>query len=95
MQKIAALQSDSLEALRGLTIDAVYSAEDYWHFFVAFRCIDGQTIVFTSEDVQIAKYFEVFPLRVAVQSAEAKPWQQLPQAETVASSRALWRYEWL
>lgn len=95
MQKIAALQSDSLEALSGLTVDAVYSAEDYWHLCVAFRCIDGQTVVFTSEDIQIAKYFEVFPLRVAVESAEARPWRQLPQAETIASSRALWRYEWL
>ncbi|MBC7681978.1 MAG: hypothetical protein H7172_06560 [Ferruginibacter sp.] len=95
MKTVFLAQLSELNALVGRTVDAFFQDANYWHMFVALRCTDGQTIVFNTEDVSIAKYFEVFPIKVKVEPTEQRAWKSLVAPKTIRDVMPLFRDEWL
>lgn len=95
METISRASSHELEVLAGRTVDAVFQDDGYWHLFIAFRCTDGKSIVFCTEDVGIARYFEVFPVKVTIEPTECRAWRLLSEAETIREAVPLFREEWL
>jgi hypothetical protein len=81
--------------LVGKTIDAFFHEDGYWRFFVALRTAEKEELVFTTEERGIAKYFEVFPIKFAVESEQARTWVPLEKPFTIKSVARLWRNEWL
>lgn len=82
-----------LAPLVGLTFDAYAQTDDYWHFFVALRVTNGDSLVFTTEEFGIGPRFEVFALRMQREAVQEE-WRALPQPFKVSSVRPLWRNEW-
>ena len=82
-------------ALIGKSVDAIYQDAGYWHLFVALRCQDGQTAVFSTEEVGVAKYFEVFPIKVATEATEQRSWRALGEPKRIEAVIPLLREEWL
>ncbi|WP_189685896.1 hypothetical protein [Pseudorhodoferax aquiterrae] len=76
-------------------MDAFFQDEGYWHLFVALRCTDGNSLVFSTEDVGIAKYFEVFPIKVKLEPTVARAWRALDEPRTIQRVTPLFRHEWL
>ena len=95
MKTVSRASLHELEALVGRTVDAVFQDEGYWHLFVALRCTDGQSIVFNTEDVGIAKYFEVFPVKLKLEPTVVRAWQTLDEPRTIQRVNPLFREEWL
>ncbi len=95
MEIVSRTAAYEYESLVGRTVDAVYQDADYWHLFVALRCQDGQTILFSTEDVGIAKYFEVFPIKIAIETTEQRAWQFLNEPRRIVGVTPLFREEWL
>jgi hypothetical protein len=82
-----------LAPLVGLTFDAFAQTDNYWHFFVALRVTNGDSLVFTTEEFGIGPRFEVFALRVQREAVQ-EVWRGLPQPFKASSARPLWRNEW-
>ena len=95
METITRVSSSEYEVLVGRTVDAVFQDKGYWHLYVALRCTDGNSIILSTEDVGIAKYFEVFPLRVRIEPSEQRVWQGLEDLRTISAVSPLFREEWL
>lgn len=95
MNTVSRVDLSELHSLVGLKVDAVFQDESYWHLVVALRCSDGHSIVFSTEAVGIAKYFEVFPIKVRVEPTEHRAWRGLGQPKAIHNVRPLVRQEWL
>lgn len=85
---------DDFSALVGKRVDAYFHADGYWRFFIALRADDGRSLVFSTEERGLAKYFEVFPLKFAVEETEPRQWVTF-EPLLVDSVLPLWRLEWL
>ena len=95
METVSRASFGEFRALVGRTVDAVFQDSGYWHLFVALRCADGKSIVFSTEDVGIAKYFEVFPIKVKVETTEERAWRRLDKPQAIREVTPLCREEWL
>lgn len=95
METISLASPSDFQALVGRTVDAVFQDDGYWHLIVELRCTDGYSIVFQTEDVGVAKYFEVFPIKVRVEPSAQRQWQELEHPRTVSLAKPLLREEWL
>jgi len=82
-------------ALLGKMIDAFFHADGYWRFFVALRTTADETLIFSTEEHALAKYFEVFPIKFAVEATEERNWILLDTPLCINSVASLWRAEWL
>ena len=89
------LACEDFTPLEGKTIDAFFHEDGYWRFFVALRTAEKEELVFTTEERGIAKYFEVFPIKFAVESEQARTWVPLEKPFSIKSVARLWRNEWL
>lgn len=85
---------DDFSALVGKRVDAYFHPDGYWHVFVALRVEDGQNIVFSTEGRDLAKYFEVFPLKFEFEASEERQWVSF-EPLLIETVRPLWRSEWL
>jgi hypothetical protein len=85
---------DDFSALVGKRIDAYFHDDGYWHVVVALRAEGEQSLVFSTEDRGLAKYFEVFPLKFAIEATEQRRWVAF-EPLLVESVVPLWRLEWL
>ena len=85
---------DDFSALVGRRVDAYFHADGYWRFFVALRAADGQSVVFSTEERGLAKYFEVFPLKFEFEASEERQWVSF-EPLLIETVRPLWRVEWL
>jgi hypothetical protein len=95
METVSRSSLTEFKAVVGRTVDAVFQDDGYWHLIVALRCTDGESIVFNTEDVYIAKYFEVFPIKVKVEPTEQRAWRRLNEIRTIQEAIPLFREEWL
>ena len=95
METVSRASANECLPLVGRTVDAIFQDLGYWHLFVALRCLDGQTIVFNTEDVGVATYFEVFPIKVSLEATEKREWRELDAPRKVAAVLPLFREEWL
>ena len=95
MDIVSRTSATEYEALVGRTVDAIFQDGGYWHLVVALRCQDGNTISFNTEAVEIANYFEVFPIKVEIEQTEQRPWQLLNEPRTIVAVDLLLREEWL
>jgi hypothetical protein len=95
METVSRTTSIEYQSLVGRIVEAVYQDAGYWHLFVALRCIDGQTMIFNTEDVGIAKYFEVFPIKIGLEPTEQRAWEPLHKPRRVVAVSPLYREEWL
>ena len=73
-----------------------YDAQYTW---VALEFDDGTVVVLSVEEVNVGKWFEVFPLEVMTSlpdylSNYAFEWVELPDALCIFRMRSLWREEW-
>ncbi|QYF93859.1 hypothetical protein KY495_01035 [Massilia sp. PAMC28688] len=80
--------------LVGRRVNAYFHADGYWRFFVALRMKNGRSVVFSTEDRGLAKYFEVFPLKFDLEPSEPREWVSL-EPLLIKTARPLWRLEWL
>jgi hypothetical protein len=74
-----------------------YDAQYTW---VALGFDDGTAIVLSVEEVNVDKWFEVFPLKVETSlpdylSGHIFNWVELPEPLQVCRVKSLWREEWL
>ena len=80
--------------------DRVLCRYDAQYTWVALGFDDGTVIILSVEEVNVGKWFEVFPLKVASAlpdylSHHVFAWITLPQPVHIDRVRSLWRAEWL
>jgi hypothetical protein len=88
MQSVSA--RDDLSPFIGVVVDGYYNQG-----CAALRCSPDREIVISFEGHDIAKYFEVFAIRVDLQARTAREWFPLSPPLIIARASPLWRVEWL
>lgn len=68
---------DDVSALIGKRVDAYFHDDGYWHTVMVLRAEGEQSLAFSTEDRGLAKYFEVFPLKFAIDATEQRQWVTL------------------
>ncbi len=81
--------------LFGVSFNASYSAEEYWHKEVWLRSQSGAGLTFASDEYNLAPLFDVYVIDFA-QSVRTPPkWSSFEAEFQVEAVELLWRDEWL